>query len=63
MVAIRATPHMFQPSRYSRKNSAVTGTYLASLVVPEVNANIKSFVPGPNIALKSPCLTRSTYGR
>ena len=38
------------------------GMNLASAVVPEVRANISSFVSGPNSAVNSPRFSRSMYG-
>ena len=56
-------PQMNQPRRYSSKNWRVTGMNFDALVVPDVRANIKTFVPGANIAPSSPRFTRSMYGR
>jgi hypothetical protein len=36
--------------------------YFGDPVVPEVNANIRSFCDGPSRARTSPCLHRSMYG-
>ena len=41
---------------------AVTGIVLGLAVVPEVMANIRTSVPGPNRALVSPSRTRAMYG-